>query len=105
MERISSIINYESSLIAKRTSYQFISSSPSSLSPPIFILCDVCYWCATYFDKTRIPIDNVCPQCGSDKSQLTSLSVMSNESFTFDHNPKRGIELEFKPRRKHPNED
>jgi hypothetical protein len=98
MERISSIINYEPSLIAKIASYQFNSSSPSSLSPPIFILCDVCYWCATYIDKTRI--HNVCPQC-SDNSELSSLPIMSNESFTFDHNPKRGIELEFKPRRKH----
>jgi hypothetical protein len=101
VERISSIINYEPSLIAKIASYQFNSSSPSSLSPPIFILCDVCYWCATYIDKTRIPIHNVCPQCGSDNSELTCLPIMSNESFTFDHNPKRGIELEFKPRRKH----
>lgn len=78
-ERISSIINYESSLIAKTTSYQFNSSSPSPLSPPIFILCDACYWCATYVDKTRIPIDNVCPQCGSDNSELASLPIMSDE--------------------------
>ena len=27
---------------------------------PIFILCDTCYWCATYFDKTRTPLDNNC---------------------------------------------
>ena len=37
------------------------SSSSSSDTPPIFILCDLCYWCATYFDKTIIPVDNICP--------------------------------------------
>jgi hypothetical protein len=64
-----------------------------SLSPPIFILCDKCYWCATYFDKTRIPIDNNCPQCNNN--ELTSFPIISNESFTFDYNDKGGVELEF----------
>jgi hypothetical protein len=74
----------------------------SSLSdiPPIFILCDACYWCATYFDKTRIPVDNICPRCNANNNELTSFPIVSNESFTFDSNDKRGVELEFKPRRK-----
>jgi hypothetical protein len=67
-------------------------------SSPIFVLCDRCFWCATYFDKTKIPIDNSCPQCNSNNNELTSFPVMSNESFTFDHNDKLGVELEFKPR-------
>ena len=29
---------------------------------PIFVLCDRCYWCATYFDKARIPVGQSCPQ-------------------------------------------
>jgi hypothetical protein len=90
-----SITNYDSqSLIAK--------TRGRSLSPPIFILCDKCYWCATYFDKTKIPIDNNnCPQCNpNNNNELTSFPIMSNESFTFDYNDKRGVELEFKLRRK-----
>ena len=55
---------------------------------PIFILCDTCYWCATYFDKTRIPIDNNCPQCNVNNNELTSFPIMSNKSFTFDYNDK-----------------
>ena len=62
------------SLISKAQDH--IKSPPSI---PIFILCDACYWCATYVDKTRIPIDNVCPQCGSDNSELASLPIMSDE--------------------------
>lgn len=71
----------------------------SSPPPPIFILCDTCYWCATYLDKTRIPINNVCPRCSANNNELTSFPIVANESFTFDHNPKRGIEFEFKPRK------
>jgi hypothetical protein len=61
------------------------SRSSSSLSPPIFILCNTCYWCATYFDKTRIPKEDKCPQCNSNNNGLTSFPIiMYNESFTFD---------------------
>jgi predicted Zn-ribbon and HTH transcriptional regulator len=89
-----SLINYDSERLIAKTRDR----SPSSL--PIFVLCDTCYWCATYFDKTKIPIDNNCPQCSANNNELTSFPVVSNESFTFDYNDKRGVELEFKPRRK-----
>ena len=64
-----------------------------SESSPVFVLCDRCYWCATYSDKTRIPGDNTCPQCGSNNDELTSFPIVSNESFTFDYNGRRGAEL------------
>jgi hypothetical protein len=93
-ERVS---NYESFLNAKRLTDR---RNSSSHLPSIFILCDTCWWCATYFDKTRIPRGNICPQCRANNNELTSFPIMSNESFTFDYNDKRGVELEFKPRRK-----
>jgi hypothetical protein len=84
-----SLVNYDPpSLFARIT-------TRSCSSPPIFILCDSCYWCATYVDKTRIPVDNICPQCGANNNELTSFPIMANESFTFDHDNKRGVELEF----------
>ena len=90
-----SLINYDSpSSIAKNP------DRSSSSSPPIFILCDNCYWCATYFDKTRIPGENRCPQCDANNYELTSFPIASNESFTFDYNDKRGVELEFRHRQK-----
>jgi hypothetical protein len=90
-----SLINYDSpSLIAKTPDR---SSSPSP--PIIFILCDSCYWCATYLDKTRIPGENRCPQCDANYNELTSFPIASNESFTYNYNDKHGIEeFEFKPR-------
>ena len=90
-----SLINYDSSSLIAKTPHR----SSSSSSQPIFILCDSCYWCATYFDKTRVPSENACPQCNANNNQLTSFPIASNESFTFNYNDKRGIEFEFKPRR------
>jgi len=68
-----------------------VSRSPSL---PVFILCDKCYWCATYLDKTRRPVNNNCPQCRI-RIELSSIPIMSNESFTFDYNERRGVELLF----------
>lgn len=88
-----SVSNYDpSSLITKEHDH---STKPSST---IFVLCDKCYWCATYFDNTRIPMNNNCPQCNANSNQLTSLPIMPNESYTFDYNNKRGVEMEFKIR-------
>ena len=88
-----SLINDSTSLIAK-------TPNRSSSSPPVFMLCDTCYWCATYLDKTRIPTENKCPQCNANNNELSSFPIMPNESFTFIYNDKRGVELEFKARRK-----
>ena len=66
--------------------------------PPIFVLCDKCYWCATYLDKTRIPVDNSCPKCHTESTELSSLPIMYNESFTIGYSEKRGVELKFMPR-------
>ena len=57
---------------------------PSSSSQPIFILCNNCYLCANYLDKTRIPSENACPQCGANNnSELTSFPIISNVLYAF----------------------
>jgi hypothetical protein len=73
-----------------------LEASSSKSSPPIFILCDTCHWAAIYFDKNKLPDENTCPQCNSNNNELSSFPIMSNESFIFDYNDKRGV---FKPRR------
>jgi hypothetical protein len=88
--------------MSKQGEKYLINRDDQSLIPssPIFVLCDSCYWCATFVDKTKIPADNVCPHCGANNNELTSFPVASNESFTVNYNKKRGIEFEFKPRPK-----
>jgi hypothetical protein len=77
-------------LIAKTSSFTPL--------PSIFVLCDKCYWCATYLDKSKLPLDNNCLGCNSNNNELTSFPIPPNESLTFNYNDKRGVELQFKLR-------
>lgn len=60
-------------------------------TPSIFMLCESCFWCATYLDKTKV-IDK-CPICS--KGVLSSFPIMPDESFVFSYDTKRGVELDF----------
>jgi hypothetical protein len=71
-----------------------------SQSIPIFILCDTCHWAATYFDKNRLLNEGSCPRCNANNNELSSFPVLPNESFTFNYDSRRGVELEFKSRSK-----
>jgi hypothetical protein len=66
-------------------------------------ICFICRYSlgATYFDKTRITMDHRCPQCSANNNELSSFPIMPNESFTFNYDSKRGVELGFKPRLKY----
>jgi hypothetical protein len=72
--------------------------SPTLQSAPVFVLCERCYWCATYLDTNRllkeegVNDDNskICPRCDSIDC-ISSLPILSNESFTFNYTVKRGI--------------
>ena len=63
----------------------------------IFILCETCHWCATYFDKSRLPTEK-CLICLN--TEMSSFPILPNEAFTFNYNDKRGVDLEFRPRKK-----
>ena len=79
--------------------------NPSLKLVPLFVLCERCYWCATYLDTNRllkereIDEDNskICPRCDSIDS-LSSLPLLFNESFNFDYTVKRGVVLQFRKR-------
>lgn len=88
--------NHEAKRLAAKTH-----DGLKSLLPPIFILCNRCLWAATYFDKNRLPDENICLLCGTNNNELSSLPIMPNESFTFSYDAKRGLEIEFKPRPKY----
>jgi hypothetical protein len=52
--------------------------------------------CPTYFDKSRLPTEK-CPICSN--TEMSSFPILPNEAFTFNYNHKRGVELEFRPRK------
>jgi hypothetical protein len=67
-------------------------SEKYGLVDSVFVLCETCHWCATYFDKSRVP-SNKCPICGN--TSISTFPILPNEEFTFNYNEKRGVELEF----------
>ena len=62
----------------------------------IFVLCETCYWCATYFNKSAVPTHE-CPHCFA--KGLSSFPILPEEAFTFNYNEIRGTEMSFKKRR------
>ena len=77
--------------------------SPTLQSAPVFVLCERCYWCATYLDTNRllkeeeVDDDNsiICPRCNSIDC-MSSLPILSNESFTFNYTVEQGIVFQFR---------
>lgn len=63
--------------------------------PSIFMLCDTCFWCATYLEKGKVA--DKCPKCFA--ALLSSFPIMPDEAFTFSCDPKHGVELDFTKRR------
>jgi hypothetical protein len=53
----------------------------------IFILCESCYWSATYFGKFMLPAEERCPICL--EIELSSFPILPNESFIFNYSQKR----------------
>jgi hypothetical protein len=80
--------------------YLIAVNNPKQTISYSFVLCDICHWCSTYLDKTRLPVDNKCPECyNTTTNTLSSFPIMSNESFTFDYDEKHGVELKFMHRK------
>lgn len=59
-----------------------------------FVICNSCYWCATYFGiDVSLSSPLVCHSCGLHNTELMPIST--DESFRIKYSPKRGMELEF----------
>jgi hypothetical protein len=61
-----------------------------------FVICNSCYWCASYFsiDDLESPSQVLrCHRCNSRNTELIPIS--SNESFRIEYNVTRGMEMEF----------
>ena len=98
-----SITNSEGTEQYARKSPTRITKSYLLQSAPVFVLCERCYWCATFLNKNRILEDEgvdddkskICPQC-DDIDGISSLPIVFNGSSTFNYTLKRGIELRSK---------
>jgi hypothetical protein len=65
-----------------------------------FVICNSCYWCATYFGSDELKSISEsssyvldCHICNSHNTELMPIS--SGESFRIKHSQTRGMEIEF----------
>jgi hypothetical protein len=61
-----------------------------------FVICNSCYWCASYFGIEGLDSSSQnlgCHVCNSHDTEL--IPVSTNESFRIDYNVTRGMEMEF----------
>ena len=61
-----------------------------------FVICNSCYWCASYFGIDNLESSSQvlrCHLCNSHNTELIPIS--SNESFRIDYNVTRGMQMEF----------
>jgi hypothetical protein len=63
----------------------------NSVREMYFLLCNSCFWCASYLSKSLI---TNCPVC--DMTTLESMPVFNNEEYRIDYNSRQGMMLEFK---------
>ena len=56
-----------------------------------FLLCQSCFWCASYFNYSEVVTR--CPTCESNS--IESLPISNSEFYTFNHDRTRGVTLEF----------
>src|SRR5215472_1414154 len=57
-----------------------------------FLLCKSCFWCASMLNKRRPP--DLCPSCM--KTELESMPISLDETYKFDYDTNRGVNLEFR---------
>jgi len=58
-----------------------------------FLLCEACFWCATYLINDGGTTFSKCPTCNNAK--IESLPIAKNEFYKFDYSPLSGFTLEF----------
>jgi hypothetical protein len=97
-------LNLEYDLLLQKTKLSFNNIQGSKegnlILRPInhiyFVICNSCYWCASYFTIDDLGTSSQvlrCHLCNSHNTELIPIS--SNESFRINYNMTRGMEMEF----------
>ena len=66
------------------------------ISRRYFLICQTCFWCASYIDMMGNIEDlpyKACPSCNN--TEIESLPILNNEHYHFQYMPTRGVVLEF----------
>ena len=102
MENVRLNIEYDLLLQKSKVSSSFVHNESENNSVLrrtdhiYFVICNSCYWCASYFgidDLESLSQVLRCHLCNSCNTELIPIS--SNESFRIDYTVTRGMEMEF----------
>lgn len=58
----------------------------------LFVICDNCYWVASVTDTDKFEA-TLCPLCNK---HVSSTPLADNESYSYDYNERRGVEVDFR---------
>lgn len=62
-----------------------------------FLVCNSCFWCASYPNLENSLIPSQCPSCKEKAIEWMPISV--NDAYSFDYKPVTGVILEFSNRK------
>jgi len=86
---IASKINNDDSNMANKNNVKYT----TSYQKKHFLLCEACFWCATYLISDGGTTVSKCPICNNVKVEL--LPIAKNEFYKFDYSPSSGLMFEF----------
>lgn len=62
-----------------------------------FLLCNSCFWCASYLNLGSGFIVIQCPSC--KENAIESMPISANDAYSFEYSPLTGVMLEFSNRK------
>jgi hypothetical protein len=85
----------EASSIRNNRVVNFIGSKTRISNDIHFIMCQSCFWCASYINRSRLlmSIDNKCPLCHD--SRIESMPISYDEIYRLNYNRTSGLVLKF----------
>jgi hypothetical protein len=79
-----------------RTSERLNSTSVLSVNQIYFVICNSCYWCASYFGTNSLKSSSHILDCRACNSRnIEFIPVETDESLRIQYNHSRGMEIEF----------
>ncbi|HZA68326.1 MAG TPA: hypothetical protein VE548_01400 [Nitrososphaeraceae archaeon] len=81
-------------------SYQNDTNTQRRSSQVYFVMCNSCYWCATYYGNDNLEsftqLSSSVPNCYlCDSHSVELMPISTDESFRIEYNPIRGVEIRF----------
>jgi hypothetical protein len=79
-------------LLLRKSNLINTNSETNTITHIYFVICNRCYWCASYLgiDNSNVPR---CCACSSPDTELIPIGI--DESSRIDYSRTRGMELEF----------